>query len=110
MLLLAWCVVGGVGYSFAFTGGLGLINRTAPAHHRGATLSLLYLFSYLLQAAVAIGAGALATALGLEESVEIVAPVLGLVCLAVLVLLAVERVSLRRTVPDLSATGGIRIR
>lgn len=110
VLLLAWCVVGGVGYSFAFTGGLGLINRTAPAHHRGATLSLLYLFSYLLQATVAIGAGALATALGLEESVEIVAPVLGLVCLAVLVLLAVERVSLRRPVPDLSATGGIRIR
>jgi MFS family permease len=109
VLLLAWCVVGGVGYSFAFTGGLGLINRTAPAHHRGATLSLLYLFSYLLQAAVAIGAGALATAVGLEESVEILAPVLGLVCVAVLVLLAVERVALRRPVPDLSATGGIRI-
>ncbi len=30
VLLLAWCVVGGVGYSFAFTGGLGLINRTHP--------------------------------------------------------------------------------
>ena len=77
--------VGGVAYSFAFTGGLGLINRAAPTHHRGATLSLLYLFAYLLQALTAIGAGALATALGLGTAVDIMAPVLGLLCVAALV-------------------------
>ncbi|CAN5173396.1 hypothetical protein BH09ACT5_BH09ACT5_23890 [soil metagenome] len=89
-LLLAWCIVGGVGYSFAFTGGLLLINRNAPAHHRGATLSLLYLFSYLLQASVAIGAGALATALGLQDAVEIAAPVLGALAAVAIVLALVD--------------------
>jgi hypothetical protein len=95
-LFLVWCLVGGVAYSFAFTGGLGLINRHAPAHHRGATLSLLYLFAYLLQALTAIGAGALATALGLGTAVDIMAPVLGLLCIAALVLAAVDGVAVRR--------------
>jgi len=94
--LLAWCLVGGVGYSFAFTGGLSLINRTAPAHHRGATLSLLYLFSYLIQAFTAIGAGALATNLGLQEAVEIAAPVLGALAALAIVLSAVDLVTARR--------------
>jgi MFS family permease len=89
-LLLAWCLVGGVGYSFAFTGGLSLINRTAPVHHRGATLSLLYLFSYLIQAFTAIGAGALATNLGLQEAVEIAAPGLGALAAVTVVLAAVD--------------------
>ncbi len=95
-LFLVWCVVGGVAYSFAFTGGLGLINRFAPARHRGATLSLLYLFAYLLQAATAIGAGALATALGLGRAVDVMAPVLGLLCVAALVLATVDMVVVRR--------------
>jgi MFS family permease len=90
-LLLAWCLVGGVGYSFAFTGGLGLINRAAPLRHRGATLSLLYLFSYLAQALAAIGAGALATSLGLQAAVEIAAPLLGALCIAAIVLAVLER-------------------
>jgi len=94
-LLLAWCVVGGIGYSFAFTGGLGLINRAAPAQHRGATLSLLYLFAYLFQAVTAIGAGVLATALGLETAVELAAPLVGLLCVAVLVLGAIDLVATR---------------
>ena len=89
-LLLAWCVVGGTGYSFSFTGGLGLLNKVAPAEHRGASLSLLYLFSYLLQAVTAIGAGALATAVGLQHAVEIVAPVVGLLCIAAIVLALVD--------------------
>lgn len=105
-LFLVWCVVGGVAYSFAFTGGLGLINRAAPAHHRGATLSLLYLFAYLLQALTAIGAGAVATALGLGPAVDIMAPALGVLCVAVLVLAGVEalagRASAGRPAADLS--------
>jgi len=95
-VLLAWCLVGGVGYSFAFTGGLSLINRLAPAHHRGATLSLLYLFSYLIQALTAVGAGVLATNLGLRSAVEIAAPALALVCAAAIILgLADRRVTVR---------------
>jgi len=96
-LFVAWCIVGGVAYSFAFSGGLGLINRVAPAHHRGATLSLLYLFSYLVQAGVAVGAGALATSLGLRMAVDVVAPALALLCLAAVILAVVDLVAARRT-------------
>ena len=99
-LLLAWCLVGGVGYSFAFTGGLSLINRNAPAHHRGATLSLLYLFSYLIQAATAIGAGALATGVGLQDAVEIAAPVIAALCATAIVIALVELAASRRAVPQ----------
>ena len=95
-LFLVWCLLGGVAYSFAFTGGLGLINRAAPAHHRGATLSVLYLFAYLLQALTAIGAGALATAIGLGPAVDLMAPVLGLLCAAVLVISVIDVVVVRR--------------
>jgi MFS family permease len=89
-LLLTWAVVGGIGYSLAFTGGLSLLSRTAPAEHRGATLSLLYLFSYLCQAVTAVGAGALATTVGLGAAIGIVAPIVGVLCLAAIVLGAVD--------------------
>jgi MFS family permease len=92
----AWCVAGGVGYSFAFVGGLSLVNRTAPAQHRGATLSMLYLFAYLLQAVAAIGAGALATALGLGPAVDIAAPALGVLCALAIVFASVDFVAQRR--------------
>jgi hypothetical protein len=97
-LLLLWGAVGGVGYSLAFTGGLSLLARTTPDEHRGATLSLLYLFSYLLQAATAIGAGALATAIGLGPAIGVVAPIVGLLCLAAIVLATVDFASRRRVV------------
>jgi MFS family permease len=95
-LLLVWAAVGGVGYSLAFTGGLSLLARTTPGEHRGATLSLLYLFSYLLQAATAIGAGALATAFGLGPAIGIVAPIVGVLCLAAIVLAGIDFVGRRR--------------
>jgi MFS family permease len=96
VLLLVWAAVGGVGYSLAFTGGLSLLARTTPDEHRGATLSLLYLFSYLLQATTAIGAGALATAFGLGPAIGIVAPLVGLICVAAIVLAAVDFAGRRR--------------
>ncbi|HEX4444095.1 MAG TPA: MFS transporter [Galbitalea sp.] len=95
-LLLTWAVVGGIGYSLAFTGGLSLLSRTAPPEHRGATLSLLYLFSYLFQAVAAIGAGALATAIGLGPAIGVVAPLVGLLCLAAIILAAVDFGARRR--------------
>jgi MFS family permease len=95
-LFLLWCVVGGVGYSLVFMGGLALISRASEPRHRGATLSALYLFSYLLQALTAVGAGLLATALGLAASVDIVAPVVGVLALATAVLAALDwRVRMR---------------
>ncbi|RFA10100.1 hypothetical protein B7R54_13425 [Subtercola boreus] len=85
-LFLLWCVVGGVGYSLVFMGGLALIARATEPKHRGATLSALYLFSYLFQAVTAVGAGVLATGLGLAASVDIVSPIVGVLALAVGVL------------------------
>lgn len=90
-LFLVWCIVGGAAYSFAFTGGLGLINQAAPENHRGGTLSLVYLVAYLLQAGTAIGVGALATTSGLRMAVTVGAAALGLVCVAVLVLVLFAR-------------------
>lgn len=99
-LFVVWCLVGGVAYSFAFSGGLGLLNRVAPAHHRGATLSLLYLVAYLLQAATAVGAGALATAFGLRMAVDLAAPVLVALCLSAIIIALVDLAASRRGVPQ----------
>jgi hypothetical protein len=95
-LFFVWCIVGGVGYSFAFTGGLALANRAAPAEHRGATLSLVYLIAYVLQALAAVGAGAAATAMGLARAIDLAAPVVGIVCLASLVVITLDVVATRR--------------
>lgn len=105
-LLLLWSAVAGVGYSFAFTGGLSLLARTTPDRHRGATLSLLYLFSYLMQAVAAIGAGALATAIGLGSAIGVVAPIVAVLCIAAIVLAAVDFAGRRRDiVVELPARG-----
>lgn len=90
-LFLAWCLVGGVAYSFALTGGLGLINRVAPVHHRGATLSLVYLAAYFLQAVTVIGTGQLATSHGLGPAAVIMAVVISTMCLMVATLLLAVR-------------------
>lgn len=89
-LFLGWCVIGGVAYSFAFTGGLGVINQAAPVVGRGATLSLLYLVAYALQAIVAIGMGALATASTLSNAVSVAAAALIGLCLILIVLTIID--------------------
>ncbi|NQX26770.1 MFS transporter [Microbacteriaceae bacterium VKM Ac-2854] len=93
---LLWCVVGGTGYSLAFGGGLGLVNRSAPPAHRGGVLSSVYLLSYLAQAVVAVVAGALATALGLSAAIDVVVPGVIVLCLASGVLAAAD-LRLRRS-------------
>ncbi|GGF20428.1 MFS transporter [Subtercola lobariae] len=85
-LVLIWCVVGGIGYSLAFMGGLQLIGRVTAPEHRGATLSTLYLFAYVFQAATSVGAGVLATGLGLAASVDVVAPLVAILAVVVGVL------------------------
>jgi MFS family permease len=96
LLFVLWCIVGGVGYSFVFTGGLSLLNRTAPAEHRGGILSLLYLFSYLLQAITAVAAGALATAIGLGPAIDIVAPGVAVLCVALIFAAIIDLLGSRR--------------
>lgn len=90
-LFLAWCVVGGIAYALAFTGGLGLVNDLAPHRHRGATLSFLYLIAYTLQAATAVGVGAVATVVSLSTAVGAAAIVLAAICIAVAALLLTSR-------------------
>lgn len=89
-LFFGWCLVGGVAYALAFSGGLGLINRLAPSQHRGASLSLLYLIAYALQAGTAVGVGAIATGQTLADAVLVAAIVVGGMCVAVVVLIAVS--------------------
>ena len=82
---VVWCIVGGVGYSLAFTGGVGLAAAAAAPEHRAGTFSLVYLVAYLLQTVVAVGVGALATALGLPTAVDIIAPLVGLLALSLVI-------------------------
>jgi MFS family permease len=82
---LIWCVVGGVGYSLAFTGGVGLAAAAAAPEHRAGTFSVVYLVAYLFQTVVAVGAGALATSLGLAPAVDVMAPLVGLLAVALVV-------------------------
>lgn len=89
-LFLSWCLVGGIAYSLAFTGGLGLINSVAPERHRGATLSLLYLVAYVFQAGTAIGVGALATSGTLSDAVTAAAVILACLCIVVVALLSLR--------------------
>lgn len=69
-IFLGASAVAGIAYSLMFLGGLGLINRNAPAHHRGATLSAMFLIAYLMQGLVAFGLGAAATAGGLDFAIN----------------------------------------
>lgn len=95
-LFLGWCIIGGIAYSFAFTGGLGLINQSAPKRHRGATLSLLYLIAYAFQAGTAMGVGALATSNSLSAAVGIAAVSLAGLSISLAVLLIAD-FRMRRT-------------
>ncbi|HEY5821762.1 MAG TPA: MFS transporter [Propionibacteriaceae bacterium] len=75
-LFLASAVVSGIAYSLLFAGGLGLVSANAPAHHRGAILSAAYSVGYLVQAAAALGLGAIATTGGLQRALEIGSPII----------------------------------
>ncbi|MCJ1689110.1 MFS transporter [Rathayibacter sp. VKM Ac-2927] len=82
VLFVAFMIVGGVGYSLSFSGGLALVGQAAPAEHRGSMISAVYLLSYLVQAITAVAAGAVATALGLEAAIDLVAPAVAVLALA----------------------------
>jgi MFS family permease len=70
-LFLAATASAGVGYSLLFLGGLNLISASAPEHHRGGTLSAVYLVAYLMMGIIALLLGAAATAWGLEIAIDL---------------------------------------
>ncbi|WP_420994191.1 MFS transporter [Cupriavidus sp. 30B13] len=83
---VAVVVASGMGYSLLFTGGIGSINSHALPAQRGGVLSALYLVGYLVQGALALGLGVLATAFGLRTAVEAGAGAVALLALASLLL------------------------
>jgi MFS family permease len=88
---LASSIVAGGGYALMFSGGLGLVTRSAPVHERAAVISAAYVVGYLLQAAAALGLGALATASGLQVALDIGAPLILLLGVAALVVANLPR-------------------
>ena len=77
LIFLAANALAGIGYSLSFTGGLNLLNAHAPPHHRGGTLSALFLVAYLIQGAAALLLGVVATTWGLKTSIELGSVTLG---------------------------------
>ena len=88
---LASSIVAGAGYALMFSGGLGLVTRSAPVHERAAVISAAYVVGYLLQAAAALGLGALATASGLQVALDVGAPLILLLGVAALVVANLPR-------------------
>jgi predicted MFS family arabinose efflux permease len=79
---LAAMVVSGIGYSLLFSAGVGIVATSAPQEHRAATISLVYLIAYAVQAVTAVGLGAIATATGLAAAVVVAAIGIGILALA----------------------------
>jgi MFS family permease len=85
-LFLVASIVTGVGYSFLFAGGLGIVSANAPSHHRAGTLSAVYLVAYFFQGVVALTLGAIATGSGLQLALEIGAGAIALFGIGAIVL------------------------
>ncbi|WP_328324910.1 MFS transporter [Kribbella sp. NBC_00382] len=83
VLFVLTSLLGGISYGLLFSGGLGLVATHAPAHHRGGTVSAVYLVAYIGQGAVALSLGAIATASGLSTAL-----LLGVLAIGVLTVLA----------------------
>ena len=83
-LFMVTTVFGGIAYGLLFSGGLGLIATHAPAHHRGGTVAAVYLVAYILQGAIALTMGLVATASGLSTAL-----LLGTILIGSLALLVV---------------------
>ena len=66
----------GLSYALAMLGPLRLVTQDAPAHHRASVVSALYLVAYVIQGAAAIIIGLIATRVGIQDAVDLVAPVM----------------------------------
>ena len=83
-LFMTATVLGGVSYGLLFSGGLGLITAHAPVHHRGGTVAAVYLVAYVLQGAIALALGLVATASGLGTALLLGTIVIGSLALLVI--------------------------
>jgi hypothetical protein len=92
-IFLLATAVAGAGYSLLFLSALQVINTAAPAQHRGAVLSALYLLAYLSMGMVAISLGIVATGWGLRLATDLGAGVIALLSLATLALATAMRPS-----------------
>jgi MFS family permease len=86
LIFIAAAAAAGMGYSLLFSGGLNLLSANAPAHHRGGTLSALFLVAYLTQGIVALAVGMIATAHGLAFGIDIGAILIGTLSIAAVLL------------------------
>jgi MFS family permease len=87
-LYIASQILGGGAIGLTLLGGVGLIQRGAAAHHRGSLISAFYLVGYLGQGIVSTVAGLAATAWGLQTTILVFSPVLGVFGLAVIIVAA----------------------
>jgi predicted MFS family arabinose efflux permease len=69
-LFLVACAASGAGYSLMFQGGVQIIARRAPEHHRAGMFSAGYLAAYVVQGLFAVALGMLATRSGLASAIE----------------------------------------
>ena len=92
-IFLLATAMAGAGYSLLFLSALQVINTAAPAQHRGAVLSALYLLAYLSMGMVAISLGIVATGWGLRLATDLGVGVIALLSLATLALASAMRPS-----------------
>jgi hypothetical protein len=92
-IFLLATAMAGAGYSLLFLSALQVINTAAPAQHRGAVLSALYLLAYLSLGMVAISLGIVATGWGLRLATDLGAGIIALLSLATLGLASATRLS-----------------
>ena len=85
-LFMVTTVFSGAGYGLLFSGGLGLIATHAPVHHRGGTISAVYLVAYVFQGVIAFSLGSIATAVSLGAALFAGAIVIGVLAVGALVL------------------------
>ncbi len=108
-IFVAAAVVCGMGYGLSMSGGIGLASINAPAHHRGRLLSAVFLVAYLVQGAIAFGAGLTATHSGLQHAIGVFVPVIGGLCLASLIAVTVMAARSRATSARAAAAGVLTV-
>lgn len=101
-IFIAAAAAAGMGYSLLFSGGLNLLSANAPAHHRGGTLSALFLVAYLTQGIVALALGTIATARGLAFAIDIGA--MAIAALSIAAVLLAFRIG--KSLPSLQSSVG----
>lgn len=109
-LFIASSVVTGAGYSLLYAGGLGIITATAPAHHRGGVISAAFAVGYVVQAAVALALGAIATSAGLLVAIELGSVVLIVLAAAAGLIANLPGGRRRAELPRVAPTASVDIR